>query len=174
MEKAFIPQKRFYISEILWDRPTQIIISVQICSHSVCPLQVPILSVWQPDRHAVPDQRSVRSAAAASLHGHVGTPGGRPSMGKTHIETPAWQSIVPCSASLFIILSIWCSGERGPASAEYAGILPALLPPVPQPPPPAPTRWARRPQGLREDEQRQRARGHRVERMKTFLFFINK
>lgn len=46
------------------------------------PVQVPVLSVWQPDRHAVPDQRSVRSAPAASFHGHGGTPRWRPSMGK--------------------------------------------------------------------------------------------
>lgn len=49
---------------------------------SVCPAQVPVLSVWQPDWHAVPHQRSVRSAPAAALPGHGGAPGGRPLVGK--------------------------------------------------------------------------------------------
>uniref|UniRef100_A0AAQ4QKI9 Solute carrier family 43 member 2 n=1 Tax=Gasterosteus aculeatus aculeatus TaxID=481459 RepID=A0AAQ4QKI9_GASAC len=54
---------------------------------------VPVLSVRQPDGDAVPDQRPVRSAPAAPLHGHGGTPGGGPPL-----------------------------GQRGPAGAEHAGI----------------------------------------------------
>lgn len=50
-------------------------------------MQVPVLSVWQPDWHAVPDQRSVRPAPAAPLPGHGGTPGGRPLMGKNAYKT---------------------------------------------------------------------------------------
>lgn len=135
-------------------------------THSVCPLQVPILSVWQPDRHAVPDQRSVCSAAATSLHGYGGTPQWRPSLGKTHTQTRALLSSAPYSASQLTMVSCrTLSGERGPVGAEHAGILPALLLAVPQPAAPAPPRRARRrPQGLHQDEQRRRDRGQRVER----------
>lgn len=48
----------------------------------VCPLQVSIFSVRQSDWHAVSDQCVVRSAPAAPLHGHGGTTGWRPSLGK--------------------------------------------------------------------------------------------
>lgn len=71
---------------------------------SVCPVQVPLLSVWQPDWHAVPDQRSVRSAPAATLPGHGGAPGGRPLMGeKTYemenkfiLQHVFWSILSPC------------------------------------------------------------------------------
>lgn len=43
--------------------------------------QVSLLTVWQPDRYAVPGQRRVRVAAAAALLSHDGTSGGRPLLG---------------------------------------------------------------------------------------------
>uniref|UniRef100_A0A673X961 Large neutral amino acids transporter small subunit 4 n=1 Tax=Salmo trutta TaxID=8032 RepID=A0A673X961_SALTR len=100
------------------------------------PLQVPVVSVWQSDRHAVPHQRPVCPAAAAPLHGHDGPPEGRPPM-----------------------------GQRGPAGADGAGLLPASLPALLQPPAPTPEAGARGgPQDLRPDQQRQQARGLRLER----------
>ncbi|KAM9317559.1 large neutral amino acids transporter small subunit 4-like isoform 2-T2 [Pholidichthys leucotaenia] len=115
-----------------------------LCSWRSLRCGVPVLSVWQPDRHAVSDQCSVRPAAAASLPGHGGTTGGRPPM-----------------------------GERGPAGAEHAGILPALLPAVPQPPSPAPQGQARRgSQDLRPDEQRHHTQSQRLDQEKEERFGI--
>lgn len=62
------------------------------------------------------------------------------------------------------------SGERGSAGAEHDGILPAPLPALPQPPPPAHQgRAGRRSQDLRQDERKQ-VRGLRLdpERQVTF------
>ena len=129
----------------------------------VCPLQVPVLSVWQPDRYAVSDQRSVRPAPAASLHGHGGTPGRRPSMGKVLQTLPLsllqqgecsgrYKSVSARGSHHDGLTLMLFSGERWPVGAEPAGVLPAPLPVVPRPPPPAPQRRARRgSQDLRQD-----------------------
>lgn len=60
---------------------------------------------------------------------------------------------------------ILSSGECRPLSAEHAGILPSVLPAVPQPPPATPERRARwRSQDLRQDQQRQQTGGLRLDR----------
>ncbi|CAL9684484.1 unnamed protein product [Knipowitschia caucasica] len=87
---------------------------------------VPVLSVWESDRDAVSDQRSVRPPAAAVVPGHGRTPGWRPAL-----------------------------GERGPAGGEHAGLLSSRVSPLSQPVPAAPPGRTRlRPQNLRQDQRR--------------------